>query len=63
VALVPSDDASRLAARICALLGDPAMAERQAGQLKARVRERFTVATMTAQVLEFYGNTAAALAA
>jgi glycosyltransferase involved in cell wall biosynthesis len=63
VALVPADDANRLAARVCELLGDPAMAERQAAQLKARVREQFTVETMTDQILEFYGNAAAALAA
>ena len=63
VALVPADDAGRLAARVCELLGDPAMAERQAAQLKARVREQFTVETMTDQILEFYGNAAAALAA
>jgi hypothetical protein len=42
---------------------DPAMAERQAAQLKGRVRERFTVETMTDQILEFYGNATAALAA
>jgi glycosyltransferase involved in cell wall biosynthesis len=53
VALVPADDAGRLSARISTLLGDHAMAERQATQLKARVRERFTVATMTDQILEF----------
>ena len=58
-----ADDAGRLAARISALLGDPAMAERQAAQLTARVRERFTVATMTDQILKFYGNTSVALAA
>ena len=63
VALVPADDTNRLAARVCELLGDPAMAERQAAQLKARVREQFTVETMTDQILEFYGNAAAALAA
>jgi glycosyltransferase involved in cell wall biosynthesis len=63
VALVPADDAGRLAARISALLRNPAMAEREAAQIKARVRERFTVATMTDQILDFYANTSVALAA
>ena len=52
--LVPPDDVAALARALCAALADPAATAAEALALRDNVARRFTVATMTTGILDFY---------
>jgi len=52
--LVPPSDAEALAAAICLLLNDPALAQRLAESAQQSVRQEFSVETMVRQTTEIY---------
>ena len=55
--IVPVDDAAALAAAVCRLLEDSALAERLAAEARRRVLERFSVETMVERTIALYGST------
>ena len=52
--LIPADDRAALVAALEQVLQDPAAVQAKATRLRAHVGTRFTVAKMTADILEFY---------
>jgi glycosyltransferase involved in cell wall biosynthesis len=56
--LVAPDDVAALATAMAQTVNDPVGSDARAQRLKAAVARRFTVAHMSAQVLEFYGDSA-----
>jgi glycosyltransferase involved in cell wall biosynthesis len=53
--LVPCGDAAALAAAVCRLLADPALAQRLAGAARRRVHDRYAVEHMVERTLALYG--------
>ncbi len=52
--LIPSDDVAALAGAITDVLDDPLAARLRALELQARAKQRFSVDTMTSEILAFY---------